>query len=185
VKALTTRIATWVSDAQRLAAQVGHGLDAAATQREEPHAAAMDGGAMRTSMRRWPWSGSPISLAAYPHELSGGLAQRASLARALVNDPHLLMLDEPLGKLDSLTRLAMQRELSALWQREGFTALLVTHDVEEALLLADRVLVLSDRPARILADLRVEVPRPRRRDHARLVALRNEVLALLGLAEAA
>lgn len=122
---------------------------------------------------------------AYPHELSGGMAQRASLARALVNDPHILMLDEPLGKLDSLTRLTMQRELSALWQREGFTALLVTHDVEEALLLADRVLVLSDRPARILADLRVEVPRPRRRDDARLVALRSEVLALLGLAEAA
>jgi NitT/TauT family transport system ATP-binding protein len=122
---------------------------------------------------------------AYPHQLSGGMAQRASLARALVNEPKVLMLDEPLGKLDSLTRLAMQRELVALWERERFTALLVTHDVEEALLLADRVLVLSDRPARIRADIRVEQPRPRRRDHPGLVALREEILALLGLAEAA
>ncbi|WP_241671408.1 ABC transporter ATP-binding protein [Dankookia rubra] len=122
---------------------------------------------------------------AYPHQLSGGMAQRASLARALVNEPKVLMLDEPLGKLDSLTRLAMQRELVALWERERFTALLVTHDVEEALLLADRVLVLSDRPARIRADIRVEQPRPRRRDQPSLVALREEILGLLGLAEAA
>ena len=122
---------------------------------------------------------------AYPHQLSGGMAQRAALARALVNEPRLLMLDEPLGKLDSLTRLAMQRELVALWERERFTALLVTHDVEEALLLADRVLVLSDRPARIRADIRVDEPRPRRRDAPALVALREEILALLGLAEAA
>jgi NitT/TauT family transport system ATP-binding protein len=122
---------------------------------------------------------------AYPHQLSGGMAQRASLARALVNEPRLLMLDEPLGKLDSLTRLAMQREIVALWERERFTALLVTHDVEEALLLADRVLVLSDRPACIRADIRVETPRPRRRDDAGLVTLREEILGLLGLAEAA
>jgi NitT/TauT family transport system ATP-binding protein len=122
---------------------------------------------------------------AYPHQLSGGMAQRASLARALVNEPRLLMLDEPLGKLDSLTRLAMQREIVALWERERFTALLVTHDVEEALLLADRVLVLSDRPARIRADIRVARPRPRRRDDAGLVTLREEILGLLGLAEAA
>ena len=121
---------------------------------------------------------------AYPHQLSGGMAQRVSLARALVNEPRVLMLDEPLGKLDSLTRLAMQRELVALWERERFTALLVTHDVEEALLLADRVLVLSDRPARIRADIRVDQPRPRRRDAPALVALREEILALLGLAEA-
>jgi NitT/TauT family transport system ATP-binding protein len=122
---------------------------------------------------------------ALPHQLSGGMAQRVSLARALVNEPRVLMLDEPLGKLDSLTRLAMQRELVALWERERFTALLVTHDVEEALLLADRVLVFSDRPARIRADIRVDRPRPRRRDDAAIVALREEILALLGLAEAA
>ncbi len=118
---------------------------------------------------------------AYPHQLSGGMAQRASLARALVNDPHLLLLDEPLGKLDSLTRIAMQGELVGLWQRAGFTALLVTHDVEEALFLANRVIVLSDRPARIKADIPVEMPYPRHRGDPRLAELRREILGLLGL----
>jgi NitT/TauT family transport system ATP-binding protein len=99
------------------------------------------------------------------------MAQRAALARALVNDPRLLILDEPLGKLDSLTRLTMQGELVALWQRAGFTALMVTHDIEEALLLASRVIVLSDRPARIVEVLRVERPHPRHRDDPALVAL--------------
>jgi NitT/TauT family transport system ATP-binding protein len=101
------------------------------------------------STRRWRWSASPISPTPIRTSLSGGMAQRVALARALVNDPKLLVLDEPLGKLDSLTRLTMQGELVALWQQRGFTALLVTHDVEEALLLANRVIVFSDRPARI------------------------------------
>lgn len=119
---------------------------------------------------------------AYPHQLSGGMAQRVSLARALVNDPALLILDEPLGKLDSLTRISMQSELIRLWQNAGFTALLVTHDVEEALFLAQRVIVFSERPARIVADVRVDKPYPRQRDDADLVALRTEVLGLLGVA---
>jgi ABC-type nitrate/sulfonate/bicarbonate transport system ATPase subunit len=118
---------------------------------------------------------------AYPHQLSGGMAQRASLARALVNDPALLLLDEPLGKLDSLTRLTLQDELVALWRRVGFTALLVTHDVEEALLLAGRIIVLSDRPARIKAEFAVDKSYPRHRDDPQIVALRREVLATLGL----
>ena len=117
----------------------------------------------------------------YPHQLSGGMAQRASLARALVNDPRLLILDEPLGKLDSLTRLTMQGELTRLWQARGFTVLMVTHDVEEALLLSNRVIVFSDRPARIRADLKVDLPYPRHRDHPELLRLRREVLGLLGL----
>ena len=117
----------------------------------------------------------------YPHQLSGGMAQRASLARALVNDPSLLILDEPLGKLDSLTRLTMQGELTRLWQARGFTVLMVTHDVEEALLLSNRVIVFSDRPARIRADLKVDLPYPRHRDHPELLRLRREVLGLLGL----
>jgi NitT/TauT family transport system ATP-binding protein len=116
---------------------------------------------------------------ALPHQLSGGMAQRAALARALVNDPQLLLLDEPLGKLDSLTRLKMQGELESLWHRAGFTALLVTHDVEEALLLASRVLVLSDRPARILAEVKVDRPYPRRRDDPQLITLRKELLEVL------
>ncbi|MGD0722625.1 MAG: ABC transporter ATP-binding protein [Roseiarcus sp.] len=118
---------------------------------------------------------------AYPHQLSGGMAQRASLARALVNDPALLLLDEPLGKLDSLTRLTLQDELVALWRRVGFTALLVTHDVEEALLLSSRVVVFSDRPARIKAEFKVEKPYPRHRDDPDIVAQRREILATLGL----
>jgi NitT/TauT family transport system ATP-binding protein len=109
------------------------------------------------------------------------MAQRAALARALVNEPSLLILDEPLGQLDSLTRLQMQGELVSLWQRAGFTALLVTHDVEEALFMATRVLVLSERPARIKADLPIELPYPRHRGDPRLAELRHRVLALLGL----
>jgi NitT/TauT family transport system ATP-binding protein len=118
---------------------------------------------------------------AYPHQLSGGMAQRVSLARALVNDPTLLLLDEPLGKLDSMTRITMQGELVSLWQRTGFSALLVTHDVEEALFMANRVIVLSDRPASIMADIRVELDYPRHRGDPRLGELRRHVLSLLGL----
>ncbi|MBP2316367.1 ABC transporter ATP-binding protein [Azospirillum soli] len=118
---------------------------------------------------------------AYPHQLSGGMAQRAALARALVNDPRLLVLDEPLGKLDSLTRIAMQGEIVRLWQSAGFTALLVTHDVEEALLMATRVIVFSERPARITAEIPIDRPYPRHRDDPVLVDLRHKVLDLLGM----
>jgi NitT/TauT family transport system ATP-binding protein len=118
---------------------------------------------------------------AYPHQLSGGMSQRAALARALVNDPRLLILDEPLGQLDSLTRITMQSELLSLWQRSGFTALLVTHDVEEALFLAGRVIVLSERPAHIKAEIVNALPYPRHRGDPRLVELRHEVFSHLGL----
>jgi NitT/TauT family transport system ATP-binding protein len=118
---------------------------------------------------------------AYPHQLSGGMAQRVALARALVNDPRILILDEPLGKLDSLTRISMQAEIAALWQRSGFTTLLVTHDVEEAVFLANRVIVFSDRPARIKADIIVDRPYPRHRGDLTLAELRRNILGLLGL----
>ncbi len=118
---------------------------------------------------------------AYPHQLSGGMAQRVALARALVNDPRILILDEPLGKLDSLTRISMQAEITALWQRSGFTTLLVTHDVEEAVVLANRVIVFSDRPARIKADIAVDRPFPRHRGDPELAELRRNILGLLGL----
>ncbi|MEX3689792.1 MULTISPECIES: ABC transporter ATP-binding protein [Paraburkholderia] len=118
---------------------------------------------------------------AFPHQLSGGMSQRVALARALVNDPRLLVLDEPLGKLDSLTRLAMQSELVDLWQRDRFSALLVTHDVEEALFLAQRVIVFSPRPARVAAELHVDLPYPRHRGDPAFAALRREALQHLGL----
>lgn len=118
---------------------------------------------------------------AYPHQLSGGMAQRVALARALVNDPRILILDEPLGKLDSLTRITMQAEIVSLWQRKGFTTLLVTHDAEEALFLANRVIVFSERPARIKADIRVDRSYPRHRGDPHLADLRRQILGLLGL----
>jgi NitT/TauT family transport system ATP-binding protein len=108
------------------------------------------------------------------------MAQRAALARALVNDPRLLILDEPFGKLDSLTRMTMQGELVRLWRERGFTTILVTHDVEEALLMANRVIIFTERPARVKAELVVDRPYPRHRDDDRLVALRREALELLG-----
>ena len=142
-------------------------------------------GLLRTHARRIDDALQLVGLAgfdnAYPHQLSGGMAQRTALARALVNDPKLLILDEPLGQLDALTRLAMQSELVSLWQRSGFTALLVTHDVEEALFLAGRVILLSERPARIKAEIVNASPYPRHRGDPHLSELRREVFAHLGL----
>lgn len=117
---------------------------------------------------------------AWPHQLSGGMAQRTALARALVNHPRLLLLDEPLGKLDSLTRIRMQQELVSLWREQQFSALMVTHDVEEALLMANRVVIFSPRPARIIETIEVPLAYPRRRDDPRLVELRTRALQLLG-----
>jgi len=117
---------------------------------------------------------------AWPHQLSGGMAQRVALARALVNNPRLLLLDEPLGKLDSLTRLTMQTELRKLWQQRGYTTIMVTHDVEEALLLATRIVVFSARPARILADIPIDFPTIRHRDDPDLLRLRRTILQELG-----
>lgn len=116
---------------------------------------------------------------ALPAQLSGGMAQRAALARALVNRPEVLLFDEPLGKLDALTRATLQTEIARLWRAQGFTGIMVTHDVEEALLLSDRVIVFSSRPARILADIHVELDRPRAQDSAGFRELRRQILKLL------
>jgi len=118
---------------------------------------------------------------AYPHQLSGGMAQRAALARALVNDPSVLLLDEPFGKLDSFTRMALQDDLRALWEEKRFTGILVTHDVEEAILLSERVLVFSDRPARLLREFRIDLGNDRERTSRKVVKLRGEILSALNL----
>ncbi len=110
----------------------------------------------------------------WPAKLSGGQRQRVSLARALVHNPRLLLLDEPLGALDALTRIEMHQLIEGLWQRNGFTALLVTHDVQEAVALADRVILIED--GRIALDERIDLPRPRVRGSAAFAALEARVL---------
>jgi sulfonate transport system ATP-binding protein len=115
----------------------------------------------------------------WPSVLSGGQKQRVALARALVSRPRVLALDEPLGALDALTRVEMQRLLEEIWLREGFTAILVTHDVIEALTLADRVIMIED--GEIRRDQRIDLPRPRKRDMPGFAALEEEILEdLLG-----
>jgi ABC-type nitrate/sulfonate/bicarbonate transport system ATPase subunit len=119
----------------------------------------------------------------YPHQLSGGMLQRVELARALVTRPEILYLDEPLGALDALTRLRMRVEMRRLLARERCTTLLVTHDVEEALDMADRILVFSPRPATIRATVRVPFPQPRTLTHRSFVTLKEGILRELGLQE--
>ena len=116
---------------------------------------------------------------AWPLTLSGGEAQRVALARALAREPRLLVLDEPFGALDALTRIAMHGLVLGLWERHSPAVLLVTHDVDEAIALADRIIVLSE--GRITHQSRIDAPRPRDRDHLDLTALRARLLDELGV----
>jgi ABC-type nitrate/sulfonate/bicarbonate transport system ATPase subunit len=117
---------------------------------------------------------------ARPSELSGGMRQRVAFLRTLLAGRPLLCLDEPFGALDALTRTQMQQWLAGALAREPRTVLLVTHDVEEAVLLADRIVLLSPRPGRVMATLEVALPRPRHRSHPEVVALRERAMEVLG-----
>jgi len=116
----------------------------------------------------------------YPHELSGGMKQRVGIARAYANSPKLLLMDEPFGALDAQTRNLMQGELLRIWQEEHISALFVTHSVDEAVYLADRVVVLSARPGTVKEIFDVALPRPRVRTSQEANALRDEILKTLG-----
>jgi NitT/TauT family transport system ATP-binding protein len=118
----------------------------------------------------------------YPSDLSGGMKQRLQVARALAVNPDILYLDEPFGALDSITRVIMRGELLRIWQTERRTILFVTHDIDEAVQLADRVVVLSSRPARIKDILTVDLPHPRNISSPRYLEIRDELLKQIGLA---
>jgi len=119
---------------------------------------------------------------AYPHELSGGMKQRLEVARAFAVNPDMLFLDEPFGSLDSITRLGMRKELLRIWELERKTILFVTHDIEEAVQLADRVVVLSSRPARIRRIVEIDIPHPRDISAPRYLELRDGIFEEIGLA---
>ncbi|VTU38972.1 Aliphatic sulfonates import ATP-binding protein SsuB [Variovorax sp. PBS-H4] len=112
----------------------------------------------------------------FPHQISGGMAQRVAIARGLVNRPRVLLLDEPFGALDALTRSRLQNELQRIWQKERITMLLVTHDVEEAVFLGDRVVVMQPSPGRIRRIVEVDLPHPRNRSDPAFLAMRDDVL---------
>jgi ABC-type nitrate/sulfonate/bicarbonate transport system ATPase subunit len=119
---------------------------------------------------------------AYPRELSGGMKQRLEVARALAVNPDVLYLDEPFGALDSITRLQMRRELLRIWQAERKTILFVTHDIEESVQLADRVVVLSQRPAHVQRIVEIDIAHPRDLSNARYIELRDSIFGEIGLA---
>ncbi len=112
---------------------------------------------------------------AYPGQLSGGMSQRVAIARALINRPDMLLLDEPFGALDALTRLKLQQEVLDIWEKEKTTMIMVTHDIEEAVYMGDRIIVMSERPGTIRKEFLVNLPRPRNRSDMVFQQLREEI----------
>jgi sulfonate transport system ATP-binding protein len=161
------RLLPWLS----VAANVGFGLDGIPRRERERR--------VRHALER-------VQLGAYatrwPHQLSGGQAQRVAIARALAVEPELILMDEPFSALDPATRRALQDEVAALWAGSGGALLLVTHDPDEALVLADRVVVLAAHPGRIATTLSIDLPRPRCRDDAAFAAARRALLDALAQA---
>src|SRR5919106_3595173 len=119
---------------------------------------------------------------AYPHHLSGGMTQRVALARALINHPKVLLLDEPLGALDAFTRMRMQDEVLRLWQARRTTMLLVTHDIDEAIYMSDRIMIMTQRPGRIDQTIANSLARPRDRSSSEFLRLRSDILEHLHFA---
>jgi ABC-type nitrate/sulfonate/bicarbonate transport system ATPase subunit len=119
---------------------------------------------------------------AYPHHLSGGMAQRAALARALINHPKVLLLDEPLGALDAFTRMRMQDEVLRLWEARRTTMLLVTHDIDEAIYMSDRIMIMTPPPGTIERSISLPLPRPRQRSSREFLDLRGDILDFVHLA---
>jgi sulfonate transport system ATP-binding protein len=118
----------------------------------------------------------------FPHHLSGGMAQRVSLARALINHPKVLLLDEPLGALDAFTRMRMQDEVLRLWQAHGTTMLFVTHDIDEAIYMSERIVIMTQRPGKIEQIIPVDIERPRDRSSSEFLGLRGNILETLHFA---
>jgi sulfonate transport system ATP-binding protein len=138
----------------------------------------------RTSKSDWESVDEHIDLVglnefehAYPHQLSGGMAQRVSIARALANRPQAMLFDEPFGALDALTKIQMQQEVLRIWNAEKTTMVLVTHDIDEAVYLGDRVVIMSSRPGTIQKIVPVDLPRPRDRGSYEFTQLRSEIYA--------
>ena len=117
----------------------------------------------------------------YPHELSGGMRQRVSICRALITDPDILLMDEPFGALDALTRDQLNRELINIWQQQKKTVVFVTHSVNEAIYLSDKIYVMSPRPGTIIEQVNVDIPRPRNRGDPKFIKLAESILRLLGV----
>ena len=113
----------------------------------------------------------------YPHQISGGMAQRVAIARALINEPKALLLDEPMGALDSFTRADLQDKLLELWKGKGTTMILVTHDIDEAIYLSDRIVIMTPRPGKISRVIEVDLPRPRHRGGVEFLAMRSATIS--------